>query len=505
MKLAAPVAYSAIAPAKTANQSVSIEAVLQMRHKPNTAKKNLEAFAPYEPPKGILPAGHSGKRIAMDAGFNSGGDLALLGNVNEAMSQGYAWPGFTELAYWAQIPEYRKPAETYAREMTRKWIKLQAVGDEDKSDKIAKIDAEFKRLNVQAKMRKAIELDGFYGRAQIFIDVGLESDQINQEELKTDLVESPSKVGLGSVKRLTVIEPIWSYPNRYNANDPLDPTFYKPISWFVMGKEIHSSRLITIVTREVPDILKPAYAFAGLSLSQMLKPYVDNWLRTRQSVSDIIRAFTVWVLKTNMNAILNGGAADSLFRRLQIFNLARDNHGVMVTDKDTEEFSNIAAPINGLDKLQAQSQEQMSAPCGVPLVYLTGITPTGLNASSDGEIKIFKDNCAANQEIYTPAVSKILNLVQLSLFGEIDPGIGFIWEPLYTMSGAEIAVARKTEADTDVTYLDAGVLAPDEVRKKIANQEDSPYAGLDLDAEIEPPADPANDPGMQDDEHDEKE
>src|SRR6202011_2503289 len=116
-----------------------------------------------------------------------------------------------------------------------------------------------------------------------------------------------AKVGVGSLKRLRVIEPVWTYPSNYNATDPLKPDWYKPSSWFVQGKEVHSTRLLTFIGREVPDLLKPAYSFGGLALSQMAKPYVDNWLRTRQSVADIIRAFSVFLLKTNLGESLQAG------------------------------------------------------------------------------------------------------------------------------------------------------------------------------------------------------
>lgn len=495
-------ARPAVAPAlsvKPAGMRVSDNAVVDMRARPpkKASLAPAEYFRPYEPPKGVLPAGLTGKKIAMDAGFDPGnvGSIGLLGNVNEAFNQGYAWPGFTVLAEWAQIPEFRRPAETYAREMTRKWIKFHATGEDDKTDKLKKIEAEFKRLNVQAKFREAIEQEGFFGRSQIFIDVGMQSDQLDPAELKTELVETPEKVGIGAIKRLTVIEPIWSYPNRYNANDPLDPTFYKPISWFVMGKEIHSSRLCTIITRDVPDILKPAYSFAGLSLSQMMKPYVDNWLRTRQSVSDLIHSFTVWTLKTNMSTIIQGGGATDFFNRLSIFNLGRDNHGINAVDKDSEDFTNVSAPLGGLDKLQAQAQEQQCAPSGLPLVYLTGITPAGLNASSQGEIEVFQDTNASNQEILTPHVSKILNLVQLSLFGEIDPEIGFIWQPLKVTSELDKANIRKANAETDQIDITNGVLFPEERRQRIADEEDSPYAGIDLNRELPEPVTHNGEPG----------
>lgn len=460
---------------------VTHDHVLAMRAKPATKKPlTAEHFKPYEPVKGVLPTGITGKKLAMDACFNENDAFGMLGNINAAFDEGYAFPGFTVLANWAQIPEFRRPAEVYAREMTRKWIKIKATGEEKKADKIKEIEAEFRRLNVQAVFREAIQQDGLFGRSQIFLDMGSESDVLDTEELKTELVESTSKVGIGQLKRLTVIEPIWSYPNRYNADNPLDPTFYKPTSWFVMGKEIHSSRLMTIVSRKVPDILKPAYAFAGLSLSQMIKPYADNWLRTRQSVSDLIHAFTVWTLKTDMSQLLNTGGAENFFNRMQLFNLGRDNHGVNAIDRDKEEFDNVSAPLGGLDKLQAQSQEQMASPSGLPLVYLTGITPAGLNASSESEIEIFQDTLSANQAIYDPFISKILNIAQLSLFGEIDPDIGFEWEALRTMSPEQMANIRKAEADTDAVLIGAGVISQDESRTRIANEEDSPYGGLDL-------------------------
>lgn len=474
--------------AKPAAMRISADAVAGMRARPATraAKPALEIFTPYEPIKGVLPAGVKGARLAMDAGFNpsDAAALGLLDGVNAAVGEGYAFPGFTTLANWAQIPEFRRPAEVYAREMTRKWIKFQAVGEEDKSEKIKRIEAEFKRLNVQAVFREAIEQDGKFGRSQIFIDVGMESDQLDTSELTTELVESPAKVGIGSIKRLTVVEAIWSYPNRYNANDPLDPTFYKPTTWFVMGKEIHSSRLMTIVTRKVPDILKPAYAFAGLSLAQMMKPYVENWLRTRQSVSDLIHAFTVWTLKTNMSTVTQAGGADMFYNRLHLFNLGRDNHGVNAIDKDTEEFENVSAPLGSLDKLQAQAQEQQCAPSGLPLVYLTGITPAGLNASSQDEIEVFQDTVAANQEIYTPFVSKILNLVQLSLFGEIDPDIGFVWNQLKVTTDEQRANMRKTDAETDAMLIGAGVLTPEESRTRVAGDDESPYHGLEINVDL---------------------
>src|SRR5262249_9790845 len=194
--------------------------------------------------------------------------------------------GYPYLSELTQRPEYRVITDTIATEMTRKWIKFQAVGEVDKTAQIKALEDEFTRLGVKETFKKAAELDGFFGRAHLYLDLGTTDDR---EELRTSIgngqnAMSKAKIGQGSLKGLLVREPVWTYPSSYNATDPLKPDWYKPSSWFVQGKEVHSTRLMTFIGREVPDLLKPAYSFGGLSMSQMVKPYVDNWLRVRQSV-----------------------------------------------------------------------------------------------------------------------------------------------------------------------------------------------------------------------------
>jgi uncharacterized protein len=436
-----------------------------------------------KPHPGVLPEGS--KSMAMDSGISASYGWALQ---NSIFAEGLAFPGYTYLAELTQRAEYRRPAEIVAKEMTRKWIRLQAVGEDDSSDRAGKIKAiqeEMKRLNLQKVIQRAAELDGYFGRAQIFIDTG----DVDGDELSKPLALTAAKIPKGSLKRLAVLEPLWTYPNLYGSINPLAEDFYRPSSWFVMGKEVHASRLLTVVGRPLPDMLKPAYAFGGLSLSQIAKPYVDNWLRTRQSVSDLVHAFSVMVFKTDMSQMLTGGSADVFVKRLKLFTQHRDNLGVFAVNKDSEEFDNVSAPLAGLAELQSQAQEQMSACTGIPLSILLGITPHGLNASSEGEIRTFYSWVEAQQEaVLTAHVQYLLQVIQLSLFGEIDPGIGFMWEPLWAMSKKELAEIDKLQADADDVRINNGTLSPHEARVRLANDEDSPYAGLDLDLDPIPPA-----------------
>lgn len=437
-----------------------------------------------EPPPGAIPAGTHG--MAQDSALGSLYQYAAqVGSSAYGNASGVGFLGYPFLAELAQRAEFRKMSETIARELTRKWVKLAATGDGDKSDKIALIEQAMQDHKVREKFHKCAELDGFFGISHLFIDTG---DNDNPGELETPLFRNELKIKKGGLKGFTVIEPIWTYPNDYNSNDPLARNFMRPQTWFVMGKKVHTSRLLTFISREVPDLLKPAYAFGGLSLTQQAIEYVDNWLRTRQSVSDLVHSFSIMQLATNLAASLNAGAGDELDKRAQVFNGYRDNQSLMLVDKETEELSNVSVPLSGLDHLQAQSQEQMSSVCSIPLVKLLGITPSGLNASSDGEIRTFYDAIHAMQEAFLAQhLRVVLDIIQLSLFGEIDEEIGFTFNPLWQLDEAGQAAVRKTDADTDAVLIEAGVIAPEESRKRVASALETPYAGLDVDDTPEPP------------------
>lgn len=435
----------------------------------------------YAPPPGIIPKEREASALAMDTtpySYCQGAGLRC------------GFPGYPFLSELAQLPEYRKIVTTLAKEMTRKWIRLRTSGDDDKSERIELLEKATRRYRLRDLFRTMAEHDGYFGRGQLYIEVrkpGGETATDDSGELQTPLVISPRKIKKDSLVGFRPVEAVWTYPGIYQSTNPLDQNFYRPESWYVMGNTVHDSRLITFISRPVPDLLKAAYNFGGISMSQLAKPYIDHWLRTRDSISDLVHSFSTSGIKTDMSSVLAGGVGTDLFNRITLYNQMRDNRGALVLNKDTEEFFQFNTPLSGLDHLQAQAQEQMASVSSIPLVKLLGITPTGLNASSDGEIRVFYDDVHAMCEaLFREPLKKALDIIQLSEFGEIDETIDFEFLPLYQLSELERATARKTQADTDAVYVQAGIVSADEVRSREANDLESPYHGLDLIDDDEP-------------------
>ncbi len=407
--------------------------------------------------------------------------------IYSAYAEGLVFLGFAYLATLSQRPEYRVVTETIASEMTREWVEFKSVSaDKGKADRIKEMQKADRDYGIQELFRKTTEGDGFFGRGHIFIDNGEEGADLKSEIGDGRNSTSRSKIGKRTKLSFRSIEAMWCYPTAYNSNDPLRPDWYKPQRWFVMANEVHRTRLLTLVSREMPDLLKPAYSFGGLSLSQMLKPYVDNWLRTRQSVSDMVHSFAVWVLKTNFMQRLGLGGND-LENRVELFNNIRDNHGTAVIDKESEEIENVSAPLGGLSDLQAQAQEQPAAIAQIPLVKYLGLQAKGLNSSSEGEIRVFYDRIHANQErLFRKPLNTIYGFIQLKLWGEIDDDITFDFVSLWQLDDAGKAAIQLTKAQVREVDIASGVISPEEGREAAAADPDSQYAGLDLDKEPAP-------------------
>lgn len=480
------------------------------------AKLNTEAApetrrphkAPELPP-GVVPADAmppelpgEWPRIAMDWG---GGDpqQTFTWLNQQAGFCGLGFPGYAYLSELAQRSEYRAPSETIANEMTRRWIEFISIGTKAKSadadaeveeqqakekgKKLEEIEEAFKAFGIQELFRKCAEQDGFFGRAQLFVN-------INGQDPMLPLMVEDGCIKKGSLLGFKTIEAIWSTPYSYNSIDPTRADFFKPTSWFVMGRKVHATRLLTMISREVPDLLKPSYNFGGLSMTQLMEPYVNQWLRTRDSVSNMIHSFSLSGLATNMQSTLEGEAGEGIFRRMELFNRIRDNRGLMLLDKDSEEFFQFNTPLGGLADLQAQAQEHMAAPSHIPLVKLLGITPTGLNASSDGEIQVFYDFVSAQQEaFFADPITTVLRIIQLHLYGKIDPSIGYEFVPLHEPTSKELAEERKADADASAVYISSGVISPDEQRDRLRRDPDSGYN--DLQGDAPPPLESEDDVG----------
>lgn len=488
--LALPVAQSP----DTAHRNRGISAET-LRRAGNVKIQQREFKAPELPP-GVVPDSvkTNDKALVCDAVPQSymaldDGSMMQFYQYANMFHTGLGFPGYPYLAEKSRLSEYRAPITMTATEMTRKWIKLKSKQKGKFVDEIAEIEKAMNDFQIRAKFRQSAIQDGFFGRSQIYVRI---NGQLDDDQRKLPLL--PESMKKGSLLGFQVIEPYWTTPYNYNATDPTDPAFYRPTSWFIMGKLTHDSRLLMFRSNELPDLFKPAYNFSGLSLIQLAEPDVMQWLRARDSVSDLIFNFSTTAIKTNMQAVLAGDSDDNFFKRIELFIKMRSNKGVLALDKDTEELDKINTPLSGLDELQAQAQEHMATPFHAPLVKMFGFTPAGLSSSSEEEIVCWYDWVRASQEnLFTDNLNMVLKFIQMHLFGKIHDEIGFDYVELYELDGEALARVRKSDGEAATQYIQSGVLTPEEERERLAADPNSGYNNIQPEDVPDPP--PAMLPG----------
>ncbi len=435
----------------------------------NDEKPRAE-FKQYVPLPGVIPEAKKESALAMDA---TPYDLLNSMSIGEEYS---GFRGYPQLAAMSQQVEYANTHAMMADEMTRNWIEIKSLKEGDPD--IDAMDKAMTKYDIKRLIHEAVKQDSQYGVAHIFIDVGAD-DKENEKPLFID----PRKITKGSLKGFRCVDPNWVYPAMYNTNKPLRAGFYKPQAWFVMGDTVHESRFIDIVSRPVPDILKPSYNFGGLSMTQLMEDYVCDWREAKKNVIKILRTLRMRALKTDMDARLQEpGQFD---KRIKLFTQYQDNFGIWALDND-EDLLHQQTALSELSNLLSNYQEQLCIPSRTTNLKMFGNAPAGLNASGDAEIETWHETISGSQELdYRRAIENIFKIIQLSEFGELKPDIYFEFRPLDELSEKEKAEINEIKVRTVATASDSSLVNSMEGRDALKSIDGAGFENLDGDYEPE--------------------
>jgi len=440
-----------------------------------------EVKAMYGPAKTL--AASDVVRLAMDHSLDTAGAYSLIQHAFEHgqyPTLGPSFMGYAALSSLMQNGLIRACIETLADDMTREWIEISAVDvneNGDDSDEKAALEEAMIDYKVRDTCHTAAEFDGYFGGCLIFIDTGVRGDT-----LKQPLEVSEKSAELQDFKRFTIVEPINIFPGNYDSTDPLNPAYFKPQTWWVLGTEVHTSRLIRVCGNEVPVILKPNYNFLGLPQAQILYDYVIHFQDARQAESRLLEKFSLTVLKTDMKDILtNPNATSSLDPRLQYMAAYRSNDGVLAIDKEMEDIINITTPLSGVTDIVRQQLEFIVMINRTNVVKTLGLSPAGFNAG-DSDIKTNNDHTSSQQEkVLRGPLQKMLDILQIVKLGKYDKSVTFKFVPLNEDDEAIVAGTQKTKADTDSVLIQEGVISQSESRKRLSEDPRSGYFGINAD------------------------
>ncbi len=436
----------------------------------------------YKPCETLGYNGREEEKRIQDAALRDAGVYKLL--KNRACGYVANFAGYPALSNLAQDGVIRAGVELRSEEMTRKWIDFSYSGEQDGESAAADIVADMTRFHIDKVIREALDLCGYFGGCLVYIDTGNKTD----EELRLPLGGDGDTFALDSIKGFKVLEPFNVAPMHYNCFNPIDRNYFTPQAWLVMGREIHASRFLYFSEGKPPTMLLPSYNFFGIPLAQTVAEVVAGFTESREAATRLLKKFSLTIFKTDMSELLSGNVANNVKRRVQYFAQNRDNDGIMTVDKEAEDIIGIATPLSGVTDIVRQQMEIVAAYFGEPAVKLWGISPNGFNATGESDIQSHYDHIHAMQEkILRDPLERLIRLLQLNRYGNIDENLTFEFCPLSEDDKQIQATIQKTKADTMAVLFDRGIIDGMEARTALADDPDSGFANIEAEKEIEAP------------------
>lgn len=269
----------------------------------------------------------------------------------------------------------------------------------------------------------------------------------------------------------------------------------------LIGKRVHESRVIMFdgirVSRRALRGTINGHGDSVLTrVNTVLRDFNLSWSAAGILVVDFSQA--VYKMKGLVEAVqqdIAEGKTPDFTARMIAMELGRSVARATLIDGE-DEFKRETTNLAGLPDLLDRFATRLSASADLPLALLFGESPGGLNASgaSGDQLRMFYDRVKSQQKRKLgPIIRRITRLIMMTMGGE-PAQWSLKWCSLWQPTDKEQAETRNIQADTDVKYIDAQVISPEDVqRSRFGGDEYSSHTSIErIEAEEE------TEPGAED-------
>lgn len=363
----------------------------------------------------------------------------------------------------------QKIVDIVADDATRQWRNWNAEKEE-----ITKIEDEEKRLRVKEKLRAAMISARLFGISAIHF--ALDGD--TPETLKDPL--DPSAVGLGGIRHLTVIPYTCLHPEPVN-NDPLSE-YYGQIEYYTVHNgsaitsgqlrvTIHVSRLILLFGKKLPE---GAYNGTAQNHADSVLQVVYESIRDTDAITANVNGLVfeskIDIVKIkNLNRdIVKPDYEKALLSRFSLANRVKGNNSLLILDGE-EEYERKNGNFGELPEIMDRFFQNAAGAADIPLTRLYGMSPAGMNATGESDLRNYYDRVKTLQELdIDPQMSLFNETLKFSALGGDHPEIFHEWRSLWQISDKERVDIGKIVAETSKILAD-GIINPDAVSDATAN------------------------------------
>lgn len=187
-----------------------------------------------------------------------------------------------------------------------------------------------------------------------------------------------------------------------------------------------------------------------------LRRFNDAWSSASHLISDASQG----VFKVSgLMGMIAGGQKANLQTRMELVDMSRSvARSIMLDADEGEDFTRESSSFTDAQSMMDKFMLRMSSAANMPVTRLMGQSPAGMNATGDGDNRLWYDRIEREQEddLREPAE----RMMALMLPGQTW---SLSFNPLWQPSAKDASTMRREQADADIKYIQAGVVLPEEV------------------------------------------
>lgn len=417
--------------------------------------------------------------MAMDSGNNPIPTKGIFSIANSPVSNTllswYAMQGFIGYQTCALLSQHwliNKACVAPGKDATRNGWELSIEGD--RSEEITQaLTARDTAFRITENLIEYSQFLRIFGVRIALFDVQSDDPSYYENQFNIDGVTP------GSYKGISQVDPYWCDPllTGEDVYCPANRHFYDPEYWMIGGKKYHRSHLIITRYADVPDILKPAYFYGGIPLTQMIYERVYCAERTANEAPQLTMTKRMNVRKTDLGKVV--GDPERTLRAMEAQSYYRDNYGQLLIGQD-DEYEQHETSLADLDAVIMTQYQLVASVAGVPVTELLGTTPKGFNATGEFEKRAYDKTLRSVQKHELEALLKRHYLLMAKSYVEPETGVmpdfDISWNPTDEPTESEVADIRLKTGQYYSTLRDTGAISGDDIAQAL---ESDPMSGFD--------------------------
>jgi phage-related protein (TIGR01555 family) len=373
----------------------------------------------------------------------------------------------------------RQIVDVPASDMTREWRTI-------KSDKSEEIQQEEKRIGLQLAAGEALSWARLFGGSGILM--------LTNQDLGKPL--EINKIKKGDLTRLLVLDRWEMQPQTMNTWDVLAANYLMPEFYTIQGgsQKIHWTHFARVNGAKLPR--RQMAQTQGWGDSELRKCMEDlrDTVSAKGGIAELMQEASIDIItRDGLSDELASDQDEAITDRYTLFSQMKSIVNLALLD-GSETFDRKTLNLSGVAPTLEVLMKWLAGCAGIPITKLFGTSAKGLNATGEGDQKVYYDVIRGKQTTQlAPPIDYLDQVMVRSALGNFPDSYDYVWNPLELPNQVEAAQAQLLRAQKDRIYTEDGVVLISQVQKNLqANEEYQFEEGQIEESETNEKSDPFN-------------